>query len=80
VASTVLKVPHHGAEDALDDEFLALVHPRVAVISVGERSRFGHPAARTLQQLEGTRLYRTDVQGSIEVELAADGLRARSQR
>jgi competence protein ComEC len=80
VESSVLKVPHHGADDALDDEFLARVHPRVAVISVGERNRFGHPTAGTLQKLAPVRVFRTDTQGSVEVEMASDGLRARTQR
>lgn len=78
--ATVLKVPHHGAADALDDEFLAATAPRLAVISVGLRNRFGHPAAPTLAQLRGAQLYRTDLNGSIEVELAPEGLRVRAQR
>ena len=76
----ILKVPHHGALDALDDDFLTAVSPRVAVISVGLRNRFGHPAAATLGQLRAARLYRTDLNGSVEVELAGDGIRVRSQR
>jgi competence protein ComEC len=39
----VLKVPHHGSKTSSTSAFLDRVRPRCAVISVGERSRFGHP-------------------------------------
>ena len=78
--SAALKVPHHGAHGALDDEFLAAVDPRLAVISVGRRNRFGHPAPSTLAQLRNVQVHRTDLDGSIEVELTESGLRVRTQR
>lgn len=59
----VLKVPHHGARDALLPEFLQLVHPARAVISVGPND-FGHPAPETIKMLEdlGVKIERTDKQ------------------
>ena len=48
--------------------------PEVAVISVGENT-FGHPAEPTLQLLGGALLYRTDLNGTIEVDLAPAGHR-----
>jgi competence protein ComEC len=65
--STVLKVPHHGAAEALDPQFLAAVGPQVAVISVGRNNRFGHPSASTIDQLSATRLFRTDLEGTVEI-------------
>ncbi len=35
LASTVLKVAHHGSDTSTTPEFLAVANPRVAVISVG---------------------------------------------
>ena len=42
--SDVLVVPHHGSHTSSTAAFLAEVRPRVAVIQVGYRSRYGHPA------------------------------------
>ena len=67
LASTVLKVPHHGGKASLSDEFLEGVGPQLAVISVGRDNRFGHPAPETLEKLREVTLLRTDEQGTIEV-------------
>ena len=42
--SDILVVPHHGSHTSSTDAFLDAVRPRVAVIQVGYRSRYGHPA------------------------------------
>ncbi|MBW8756785.1 MAG: DNA internalization-related competence protein ComEC/Rec2 [Burkholderiales bacterium] len=42
--SDVLVVPHHGSRTSSTDAFLDAVRPGVAVIQVGYRSRYGHPA------------------------------------
>jgi competence protein ComEC len=47
----VLKVAHHGSEDAgLGDE-LSTLRPRIAVISCGRGNEYGHPRAETLAAL-----------------------------
>ncbi len=62
----ILKVPHHGSRHQ-DPAFLAAVHPRVALTSVGVDNGYGHPSADTLGQLlrAGARSYRTDRDGDI---------------
>ena len=69
LASTVLKVAHHGSKTSTTPEFLAVVNPQLAVISVGENS-FGHPTNEVLKRLEQKlgpeNIYRTDEQGTIE--------------
>ena len=42
--SDILVVPHHGSRTSSTDAFLDAVRPAVAVIQVGYRSRYGHPA------------------------------------
>jgi competence protein ComEC len=72
VDSLVLKVPHHGGDNALTLPFLQAANPQVAIISVGSDNRFGHPAELTLEKLENVPTYRTDQQGNIEVVTDGD--------
>jgi len=67
IASTVLKVAHHGAKTSSTIGFLQAVAPEYAVISVGENNRFGHPHGDTIRRLltQNSKIYRTDQQGAI---------------
>ena len=77
--STVLKVAHHGSDTATTPEFLAVVDPALAVISVGADNRFGLPdesvLARLEQELDIMNIYRTDEHGTIEFILDGERLR-----
>ncbi len=66
-----LKVGHHGSKYASSQEFLAVIKPKIAVISVGKNNRYGHPTSEALARLEqvGARIRRTDVEGEVVVEL-----------
>lgn len=67
----ILKVAHHGSSDEGLDELLQAVNPKVALLSVGKRNDYGHPAMSTLRMLEqapGLALYRTDRDGTVTVE------------
>jgi competence protein ComEC len=65
LASTLLKVGHHGSITSTRPEFLARVAPRWAVISCGLRNRFGHPRQEVLEELQAAqvRTFRTDING-----------------
>lgn len=67
VQCTVIKVPHHGSDTSLSNEWLNAANPEYAVISVGENNSYGHPSESTLKKLEGAgvQIYRTDLQGHI---------------
>jgi len=68
--STVLKVAHHGSDTSTTTEFLAVVNPQLAVISVGADNKFGHPRDEVLSRLEdrlgSENIYRTDEDGTVE--------------
>jgi competence protein ComEC len=67
----ILKVAHHGSEDAGLAALLGRLRPRVAVISVGAQNDYGHPAPSTVAALTrspGLSLYRTDADGRVTVE------------
>lgn len=76
----VLKVGHHGSRTSSTPAFLAAVSPRDAVISVGRRNRFGHPAPATLSALAaaGVRTWRTDRDGAVVVTTDGRTLEVRS--
>ncbi len=67
--SQVLVVGHFGSRDTATPRFLAAVRPSVAIISAGEGNRFGYPSPDTLDALRaaGASVYRTDLNGTIEV-------------
>ncbi|MHB1418021.1 MAG: MBL fold metallo-hydrolase [Bacillota bacterium] len=69
IASTILKVGHHGSGTSTSDAFLAKVKPKLGVISVGINNDYGHPAASTLKKLAnaGVKTYRTDTSGSVVI-------------
>ncbi len=66
LASTLLKVGHHGSITSTRPEFLARVHPQYAVISCGLRNRYGHPRREVLEELEASkvRTLSTDINGA----------------
>ena len=82
--STVLKVSHHGSGASSSREFLAVVSPDVAVISVGKDNEYGHPKQEVLERLKEKvkpeHIYRTDLQGTIEFTTDGKRLWVRKER
>jgi competence protein ComEC len=66
LASTLLKVGHHGSLTSTRPQFLARVAPQWAVISCGLRNRYGHPRMEVLEELEAARVrtFSTDINGA----------------
>ena len=66
-----LKVSHHGSNDACCEDFLSLIKPKNAVVSVGGGNAYGHPASELLLRLSvcspNYRLFRTDLMGTVTV-------------
>ena len=79
----VLKVAHHGSRDERLGDLLEQTRPRIAVISVGARNDYGHPAPSTLAALErapALTVLRTDRDGRVVVESDGARLRIREER
>ena len=74
--SNLLKVSHHGSNDASSANFLVKVHPEYAIISVGKDNDYHHPHQVTIDKLErlGTKVYRTDQDGTIIVKSDGDSI------
>ena len=68
--STVYKVGHHGSISSTSSNFLRMVKPEVAVISVGKNNTYGHPSPDVIDSLEDYEvdIYRTDRDGDIMIE------------
>ncbi|MGH8712551.1 MAG: DNA internalization-related competence protein ComEC/Rec2, partial [Casimicrobiaceae bacterium] len=71
--SDVLVVPHHGSRTSSTPEFVAAVHPAVAVFTPGYRNRFGHPRPEIVARYAaaGVRTYRTDYDGAVTLAFGA---------
>lgn len=67
ISSDVLKVAHHGSSYSTTDDFISIVNPKYAVISVGKNNSYNHPSLNTLEKLENKKIkvYRTDISGTI---------------
>ncbi|HEY4423315.1 MAG TPA: DNA internalization-related competence protein ComEC/Rec2 [Pyrinomonadaceae bacterium] len=65
----VIKVPHHGSKTSSTEAFVAATNPTVAVISVGQTSRFGHPHREVVERWKstGARVLTTGNSGTITV-------------
>lgn len=66
----ILKVGHHGSKYSTDDLFLRAVDPKIAVIEVGAKNTYGHPAKETLARIAASTvaaIVRTDRDGTTEI-------------
>ena len=70
----VLKVGHHGSKTSSSKEFIDEINPKYGVISVGKNNRYGHPNKEVLNNLENSKIYRTDRDGSIKFKIKNDKL------
>ena len=61
----VLKVGHHGSKTSSSKSFIDEINPKYSVISVGKNNRYGHPNKEVLDNLDDSKIYRTDQNGSI---------------
>jgi len=69
----VVKVAHHGSRTSSTSEFVDATDAEYAVISVGRRSRFGHPHREVVDRwsASGTKVMTTGEGGMIS--LSTDG-------
>ena len=82
LAAQVLKVPHHGSRQSSTEAFLRAVGPADALVSVGHRNPFRHPHPEIVARYRaaGIRVWRTDRNGAISVEMQPGETRVRGRR
>lgn len=74
-AVTIYKASHHGSSNGDTRWSVDSFRPQAVVISVGGGNGYGHPAEETtlLYHSVSAQIYRTDLNGTVRVEAAADG-------
>ncbi len=67
LASTILKVGHHGSRTSTSASFVQAVAPTYALISDGRDNKYGHPHQDILDTLTSfsAKIFRTDLLGTI---------------
>lgn len=65
----VLKVGHHGSKTSSSKIFIDNVKPKYSLISVGKNNRYSHPNQEVLDNLKNTKIFRTDIDGSILINI-----------
>ena len=65
----VLKIGHHGSKTSSSKYFINEIKPKYSIISVGKNNRYGHPTSEVLDTLSNSKIYRTDLDGSIKINL-----------
>jgi beta-lactamase superfamily II metal-dependent hydrolase len=82
VRADVLKLAHHGSRYASSTLFLGAVGARVAVASCGPDGHSGHlhPETEARVRSTGARIYRTDLDGDIEISTDGRDLRVETER
>jgi competence protein ComEC len=65
-----IKIPHHGSKYGLTPDYLNVITPKIAVISVGKNNTYGHPSPEITDLLKsrGITTYRTDETGNVVIE------------
>jgi len=71
----VLKVGHHGSKTSSGEKFITEINPKYSIISVGKNNRYGHPNDSVLDNLEDSKIYRTDEDGSIMFKIKNNKLK-----
>ena len=71
----ILKVGHYGSKTSSSEEFIDKVNPKYSIISVGKNNRYSHPNKEVLNNLENSKTYRTEKDGSIIFEIKNDKLK-----
>ena len=78
--ATVVKVPHQGSITGSSQELVEAMQPSVAVVSVSEGNRFGHPSDAVIGRYEKceARIYRTDRHGAIIMRTNGEWIRIKT--
>lgn len=80
--SDVVKVAHHGSKTSSTEAFVAATRPKLAIISVGLDSPFGHPRPEVLERwgASGAQIMTTGERGTITISTDGHDLKVETLR
>ncbi len=78
----ILKVGHHGSRFSTSEDWVKALRPSIALISVGVKNEFNHPAQSVISRLReyGARVYQTPQDGTVSVEFLPNGLTVKTHQ
>lgn len=68
-----IKIGHHGSNTSSSKAFIDKINPKYSLISVGKNNKYGHPKETVLDILRNSIIYRTDLDGTVEIKLNKKG-------
>ena len=71
----VLKIGHHGSKTSSSKDFINEMNPKYSIISVGKNNHYGHPNKEVLENLNNSKIFRTDQDGSIMFKIKNNKLK-----
>lgn len=77
LASDIILIPHHGSRTSSSPDFLAMVKPTLALVSVGYHNQFGFPHKEIVERYRQRRVTILDTvsQGAIRIDVhASEGI------
>lgn len=74
--STVIKLAHHGSANSSSQNFLQLLSPELALISVGAGNSYGHPSQEVLERLKTLKIPYISTAEAGTVQIILDGVGA----
>ena len=70
-----LKVGHHGSKTSSSKSFIDQISPKYSLISAGKDNKFNHPNDSVLDILKDSKIYRTDIGGTITFKIKNNELK-----
>ncbi len=69
LTANLYKASHHGSDGSNSREFLERLHPKVTIVSCGERNHYGHPGKSAVDRIMscGSRIWYTKDSGQITI-------------
>ncbi len=78
--ASILQMPQHGTQRALDDGFLQAVQPRVILLQSDAANTRGDPDPDVMTQVEGIPVFRTDRGGTLHTWTDGTALWVQAER
>lgn len=76
----ILKIGHHGSRTSTSNSLLQSIRPKIALISVGEKNKYGLPNRQIIDRLRynNIKVFQTNVNGEVNI-LFKDQIEIKSQ-